>query len=52
MHITTRPDSTHIAAWPYPLALKHHDFLKQEVKKIYYMQELSARTCPHGQALL
>ena len=34
MHIATRLDSTPIVAQPYPLALKHHDFLKQEMKKI------------------
>ena len=30
MHIATRPD----AAQPYPLALKHHDILKQEIKNL------------------
>ena len=34
MHITMSPDSSPAAARPYPLALKHHDFLKQEIKKI------------------
>ena len=34
MHIATRPDSTPVAAWPYPLALKYHDFLKQEIKNL------------------
>ena len=28
MHIATKPDSAPIAALPYSLALKHHDFLK------------------------
>ena len=28
MHIATRPDAASVAAWPYPLALKHHDFLE------------------------
>ena len=32
MHIATRPDAATIAAQSYPLALKHHDFLKQEIK--------------------
>ena len=31
MHIATRSDATPIAACLYPLALKHHDFLKQEI---------------------
>ena len=32
MYIATRPDATPVAAWPYPLPPKHHDFLKQEIK--------------------
>ena len=32
MHITTRPATGPVAAYPYPLALKHDDFLKQEIK--------------------
>ena len=32
MHITTRLDSAPVAAQPYPLTLKHHDFLKQGIK--------------------
>ena len=35
MHITTWPDGTPIAAFPYPLALKHHDFLKQEIQNLF-----------------
>ena len=34
IHIATRPDMTPIAACPYSLALKHHDFLKQEIKNL------------------
>ena len=34
MHIATRPDASPVAAQPYPLALKHHDFLKQEIKNL------------------
>ena len=34
MHIATRLDATPGAAQPYPLALKHCDFLKQEIKKL------------------
>ena len=34
MHIATRLDLGPVAAQPYPLALKHHDFLKQEIKKL------------------
>ena len=30
MHIATRPHAAPIAAHPYPLALKYHDFLKQD----------------------
>ena len=39
MHIAMMPDTAPIAAWPYPLTLKHHDFLKQEIKNL-----LDART--------
>ena len=48
MHIATKPNAAPTAARPYPLALKHHDFLKQEIK-IYLLPESSVRTCPHGQ---
>ena len=34
MYIATKPDAAPIAADPYPLALKHHDFLKQEIKNL------------------
>ena len=34
MYIAMRPNVAPIAAWPYPLALKHHDFLKQEIKNL------------------
>ena len=32
MHIATGSDAAPVAAQPYPLVLKHHDFLKQEIK--------------------
>ena len=34
MHIATRPDTAPVAALPYPLALKHHYFLKQEIRNL------------------
>ena len=34
MHIANRPDAMPIAACPYPLALKHHYFLKQEIQNL------------------
>ena len=34
MHIATRQDAKPIAAHPYPLVLKHHDFLKQEIQNL------------------
>ena len=34
MHIATGLDSAPVAAWYYPLALKHHDFLKQVIKNL------------------
>ena len=34
MHIATKPNAVQFAACPYPLACKHHDFLKQEIKNL------------------
>ena len=34
MYKATRPNAAPIAAWPYPLALEHHTFLKQELKNL------------------
>ena len=34
MHIATRPDAAQVAAQPYPFALKHHEFLKQEIQNL------------------
>ena len=34
MNIGTRPNAAPIAVWPYTLALKHHGFLKQEIKNL------------------
>ena len=34
MHIAMKLNAALIAAWPYPLALKHHNFLKQELKNL------------------
>ena len=34
VHIATRPDATPIAAHPYSIVLKHHDYLKQEIQKL------------------
>ena len=47
MHIAMKPDAAPIVACPYPLALKHHEFLKQEVKT-YLMLGSSVRACLHG----
>ena len=35
MHIVTKPNAAPITSQPYPLSLKHHDFLKQI--KIYHL---------------
>ena len=51
MHIATRPDAAPVAAQPYPLAHKHHDFLKQEIK-ILLDAGIIHKICPHGQAPL
>ena len=34
MYIATRLDSAPVTAQPYPMACKHHDFLKEELKKL------------------
>ena len=34
MYIATRPNASPIATQLYPLALKHHNFLKQEIKNL------------------
>ena len=34
MYIATKPNAALITAQPYPLALKHHVFLKQEIKNL------------------
>ena len=34
MHIAIKPNATAIVSWPYPFALNHHDFLKQEIKNL------------------
>ena len=34
MHIATKPKAVPIAGQLYPLALKHHDFRKQEIKNL------------------
>ena len=34
IHIAMKPDAAPNVAWPYPLPLKHHDFLKQEIKNL------------------
>ena len=32
--MATRPDAAPVTAQPYSLALKHHDFFKQEIKNL------------------
>ena len=50
MHITTRLDSAPVASRPYPVALKHHDFLKQEIQHSLDMgiicKSMSSWACP------
>ena len=49
MHIATGPDATPIATHPYPLALKHHDFLKQEIQNLLDV-EIICKSISHWQA--
>ena len=46
MHIATRPDATPIAGHPYPLALKHYDFLKQEIQNLLDMEIIHKSMSP------
>ena len=48
MHIATKLIATPIVAQPYLLALKHHDFLKQEIKNLHDAGN-NQKACPHGQ---
>ena len=50
MHIA-RPDATPVAAHLYPLALKHHDFLKQEIKN-FIAAGIIDKSMPNGQTQL
>ena len=34
MYLATTPDGTPISPCPYPLALEHQDFLKQEIQNL------------------
>ena len=49
MHIATRPDVTPAAACPYLLALKHHDFLKQEIKHLLNAGNICKKDVPIGE---
>ena len=48
MHIATRLDAAPVAAWSYPLALKYHDFLKQEFKNFLDAGNIPQRYVPMG----
>ena len=48
MHKATKPDAASIAAQTYPLALKNHDFLKQEIIKLLDAG-ISHKSMSHGQ---
>ena len=47
IHIT-RPASAPVAAQLYPLALKHHDFLKQEIKEFARFRNYLQKHVPVG----
>ena len=51
MHIATRPDAAPIATQPYALALRHHGFLKLEIK-ILLDAGIICKACLCGQAPL
>ena len=50
MHIATRLVATPVAAWSYPLVLKHHDFLIQEIKKLIRCGNYPQEYVPMGKA--
>ena len=51
MHIASWLDAAPVAAWQNPLALKLHDFLKQEIKNLLDAGIIWKSSC-HGQAPL
>ena len=52
MHIATRPDAAPIAAQLYPLALKHHDFLKQEIKNLLDAEAIHKSMSPWARPIV
>ena len=46
MHIATRLVAAPLIAQPYPLALKHHDFLKQEIKNLLHAGSIHKSMSP------
>ena len=53
MYIATRLEAAPIEAQPYPLApLTSQVFEAKKKSKTCWMQELSVKACPHGQAPL
>ena len=48
MHVATKPNAILIVAQPYPLALAHYVFLKQEIKNLLEARIIQ-NACTHGQ---
>ena len=46
MHIATRLNAVPISAQPYPLALRYHDFSKQEIKNFLDAGIIHKSICP------
>ena len=52
MHIATRLDAAPVAAQPYPFALKHHDFLNQEIKNLLDGGIIYKSMCPWASSIV
>ena len=52
MYIATRQDAAPVAAWSNSLALKHHDFLKQEIKNLLYAGIICKSMSPWASAIV
>ena len=52
MHIATGLDAAPVAAQPYPFALKHHDFLNQEIKNLLDGGIIYKSMCPWASSIV
>ena len=50
--IETSPDTLPIASKPYPLALKHHQFVKEELQKLLQVGLIEGSMSPYASPVL